>query len=149
MQLYPKMDFRLEQHFFRATSKAENFGLFALYPCYFLSAFWLPRGQRLTIKEETGSPTRCLSLHLGYQFLAQRWLGGVGSLHLTDCLVGFDHNAITHLATYSKLQKIPSPDLHPVFLKYGNVPHTQNSYTLTLCSDWNKRPVIGENRWEN
>ena len=36
MYLYPKMASRLGQHLLRAKSKAENFGLFALYPCYLL-----------------------------------------------------------------------------------------------------------------
>ena len=47
-----------------------------------------------------------LTLHLGYQFLIQRWLGWVGSLHLIEFWVGVDHNGITHLATHPKLQKI-------------------------------------------
>ena len=46
--------------------------------------------------------------------------------------MGFDHNAITHLATHVKLQKILSPELHPIFTKCGNAPNTQNSYSLTI-----------------
>ena len=61
---------------------------------------------------------------MGYQFLAPKvdwdWLGGIGSLHVKKGQVGFDHNAITHLATHSKLQKIISTDLHPVYPKCGN-----------------------------
>ena len=59
-----------------------------------------------------------------YQFLAQSWLGGVGSLHLTECPV---------IAT-PKLQKILCSDLNPVFPKCGNAPNTQNSYSLTLVA---------------
>ena len=69
---------------------------------------------------------------MSYLFLAQRWLKGVGSLHLIQCPTGFDHNALTHLATTPKLQKILSPDLHPIFTKCGNAPNTQNSYSLTM-----------------
>ena len=100
----------------------ENFGLFAFYPCYFficcLAAPWLTFGyywgNSLT------------------QSLVQRWLGKVGSLHLTECPVGFDGNGITHLATRPKLQKILSPHLHPDFPKCGNAPNIQSSYSLTL-----------------
>ena len=69
----------------------------------------------MAITEKTVSLTWCLSLHLGCQFLVHRWLGGVGGLHLTECPVGFDHTGVTHLATHSKLWKILSPNLHPVF----------------------------------
>ena len=31
-------------------------------------------------------------MHLDYQVLIQRWRGGVGSILLTKCPVGFDHN---------------------------------------------------------
>ena len=121
---------RLEKHLLRAKSKTENSGLFALYPFYlFLSAVWLPHDQ---LFEETVSLTQCKSLHFGYLFLAQRWLGGFGSLHLIHCPVDFNHNAITHLATHPKLQKIVSPDMHPVSPKCGNSPNTQNSYSLIL-----------------
>ena len=44
MSLYPKMASRLGQHLLRAKSKAEIFGLYALYPCCFciccLAAQW-------------------------------------------------------------------------------------------------------------
>ena len=56
------------------------------------------------------------------------------SLHLIECPVGCDHNAITHLATHSIFQKILSPDMHTVFMKYGNAPNTQKSYSLTMWS---------------
>ena len=46
--------------------------------------------------------------------------------------VGVDHNGITHLATHPKSQKILSSDLHSDFLKCGNAPNTQNSYSLPL-----------------
>ena len=52
MQLYPKMASKLGQHLLRAKPKAENFGLFALYPCYFLSVAWLPHKQLMVIIEE-------------------------------------------------------------------------------------------------
>ena len=121
---------RLEKHLLRAKSKAENSGLLALYPfCLFLLAVRLPHRH---LFEETVSLTLCKSLHFAYLFLAQRWLGGFGSLHLILCPVDFDHNAITHLATHPKLQKIVSPDMHPVFPNGENSPNTQNSCILIL-----------------
>ena len=71
-------------------------------------------------------------MHLGYQFLVQGWLRGVGYLHLIECPVGFDHNGTIHLATYPILQKILSPDLHSDFPKCENVPNTESSYSLIL-----------------
>ena len=60
-------------------------------------------------------------------------LNGWGwSLHLIECPLSFDHNAITHLATHPKLQKILSQDLHPVLQKCGNAPNAQKSYSLKL-----------------
>ena len=50
------------------------------------------------------------------------------------CPVGFDRNAITHLAIHPKLQRILSPGLHLVFPKCGNGPNTQNIFSLTLCA---------------
>ena len=117
-------DFRIRQHLVRPKSKAENFGLFALYTCYFLSAVWLPNGQLLTVIEETVSLTQCESLHLGYLFLVQRCLGGVGSLQLIESPVGFDDNVMIHLATHPKLQKILSSDLNPIFTKSESTPKT-------------------------
>ena len=49
---------RLEQNLLRAKSKAQNFGLFALYPAIFLSAVWLSNDQLLAIIEETLSLTQ-------------------------------------------------------------------------------------------
>ena len=50
-----KMASRLGQHLLTANSKAENFGLFALYSRYlfFLSAVLLPHGQLLAVIEQT------------------------------------------------------------------------------------------------
>ena len=50
---------RLEQHLIRARSKAQDFGLFALYPVIFLSTVWLSNEQLWAIIEETLSLTQC------------------------------------------------------------------------------------------
>ena len=126
------MGSRLQKHHLRAKSKTENFGLFALYPCYFfigcLEASWLTSayywGNSLT--------RLMLIITFGQPILTQRWLGGFGSLLLIECPVGFDHNGITHLTTHPKFQKILSQGLHPVLPKCGNAPDIQNSYSLTL-----------------
>ena len=113
----------------------ETFGLFALYPCDFfvccLVVSWLTFGYywgnsrtHLVLK----------SMHLGYQLLVQRWIRGVGSLHLIECPVVFDCNGITQLAIHLKLQKILSPYLPLDSPKCGNAPNTPNSYSLTLVA---------------
>ena len=103
------MDSRLEQPLVRTKSKAENFGLFALYHCYFficcLTALW---------PMDNGP----------YQFLPQTSLGGVESLHLIESPVVFDHSSITHVATHSKLQKISLPRLAPSFSKMWKCPQS-------------------------
>ena len=49
-----KMASRLGQHLLTANSKAEKFGLFALYSrFFFLSAVLLPHGQLLAVIEQT------------------------------------------------------------------------------------------------
>ena len=57
MQLYPKIASRQEKHLLRAKSKTENFGLFALYPCYFFiccfAAPWLTFGSLLRKKSHS------------------------------------------------------------------------------------------------
>ena len=55
-------------------------------------------------------------------FLVQSWLEGIEPLHLNECPVSFDHNAINHVATHPKLQKIIFPGLHPVFTKCPQYP---------------------------
>ena len=70
--------------------------LYLLFDCP-MANFWL-----LLTKQ---SISWCWSLHLGYQYLVQRWLRGIGSPHGTGCPVGFDHNDLT---THPKLQKIIS-----------------------------------------
>ena len=69
---------------------------------------------------------------MGYLCLAQTWLGGVGSLHLIECPVSSDQNAINHLANHSKLQKILSPDLHTVFTKCETAPNIRSTCSLTM-----------------
>ena len=48
----------------------------------------------------------------GLSILAQRWLGEVGSLLLTECQMGFNCNVATHLTTQLNLKKKISRDLH-------------------------------------
>ena len=102
---------RLGQHLLKAKSKAENFGLFALSLSllFFVSAVWLHNGQFLTvIEDDSPNINHCI---WAIYFWAQRCVRGLGCLylHLIQCPVGFDHNAITHLATHPKLKKTLSP----------------------------------------
>ena len=85
--------------FLEQNLKLKTLGYLLFIASIFLSAVWLPNDQILTVIEEIVLLIQFYSLHLGYLFLAQRWLRGVGALHLIECLVGFDHNASTHLAT--------------------------------------------------
>ena len=116
---------RLGQHFLRAKSKAENFGLFALYSFYFficcLAAQWpifdCYWGNSLTHP--------ILLTAFGLPIFVPRVTGrGWGSTPnwvpselWSQCLNPFSH-------TY-KLQKILSADLHPVFIKCVNAQNTQ------------------------
>ena len=60
-------------------------------------------------------------------FWPRAGLGGVGSLHLTECPVNFDHNAITLQIAENTLRR-----LKPSFSKCGNAHNTQNRYSLTF-----------------
>ena len=93
---------RLGQHLFTEKCNAENFGLFALYPCYFLSVFLA-----------APYPT------FGYS------RGNPGTIQ-------FDCNPLNHLATLHELQKILSPDFYSIFSKRGDFSNTQNRYRLSL-----------------
>ena len=121
---------RLRQNLLRAKSEAENFGLFALYPYFFICClaaqqptFDCYRGNSLT------HPMLITAFALS---IFGPKVTGRGWVSTSECPVGFYHNAITLLATHPKLQKILYPDLHPIFKKCGNAPNTQNSYSLTL-----------------
>ena len=120
----------LGQNLLRGKSKAENFGLFALYSSYFflfLSAVWLSHGQPLAVIEQAVSLTQCQSLHLHYQFLARAGPGEVGSLHLTECPVSFDHNATTPQITENT-----RPRLKPSFSKMWKCPQYSKQVQLEI-----------------
>ena len=127
----PKMASSHGKHLLTAKSKAENFGLLALYPCYFficcLAAPWLIFGYfwgnsltHLMLIIASG-----LSI-FGPKVTRRGWVS------TPEWAVSFDHNGMTHLPTHPKLQKLLSPDLHPLFTKCGNPSNTENSYSLTL-----------------
>ena len=126
------MTSRLGKHLLRVKSKTENFGLFALYPCYFfvccLDASWL------TFVYHWGNSVTHLVLItafglsvFGLKVTRMSWVSTPNWVPSGLC-----HNRITHLGTQPKSHKLLAPDLPPDFLNYGNVPNTQNSYSLTL-----------------
>ena len=79
-----------------------NFELFALYPCYFficcLSDPWLTVGYYW----ENSLSHLVLITAFGLSIFGPKvsWRGGY--LHLAECVVGFDHNGITHSAKHPK-----------------------------------------------
>ena len=105
---------RLEQHLLSAKSKAENFGLITLYSSYlffylllgcFMANFWL------LSSKQSHSPN--VNHYIwAISFWPKAGLRGVGSLHLTECLVSFDHNPITPETAENTL-----PGLKPSFSK--------------------------------
>ena len=107
------MPSRLGQQFLRAKSKAENFGLIDLYPCFFCIMFGYPMAIWLLSRKQSHPPnfSHCI-------WAIVLWPKGDGE--------GLG------LYTQRKLKKALSPDLHPVFEKCGNAPNTQNNYRLTL-----------------
>ena len=114
----------------RNTSLEQNLRLKTLdyllfIPTFFICSLAAPWLTFAYYRENSLTHLMSLTLHLGYQFLVQRWLGGFGSLLLIQCPLGFVHNDITHLPTHPKLQKILSQDLHPIFTKCGNAPNAQ------------------------
>ena len=123
---------RLGKHFLRTKSETEYFGLFTLYPSYFitccLDAQWLTFGCYWRNCHSPDANHFASRLSIFDSKVTQR--GWVSTLNWVR--VGVDHNGITHLATHPKSQKILSSDLHSDFLKCGNAPNTQNSYSLPL-----------------
>ena len=129
MQLYPKMAPRLGQYLLRAKCKAEL--RLNLVHYFFICALAFPwptfgcyQGNSLTHLILTTA--FALSI-FGSKVTGRVW---VSISYSVPC--GFDHNAITHLATHSKFQKILSPDQQPVCSECRNVSNKQNSYSLTL-----------------
>ena len=87
---------RLGQHLVRAKSKTENFGLLALYSSYLffyllfdypMANFWLLSSKQ----SHSPNVNHCI---WAISFWPKAGLGGVGSLHLTEFPVSFDHNVI-------------------------------------------------------
>ena len=119
---------RLGQHLLRAKSKAEHFGLFSLYSCYFL---YLQFGSPMTnfwllLRKQSHSPNVNHRIW-AISFWPKAGLGGVGSLHLTECPVRFDHNAIT-----SQIEKNALPRLKPSFSKLWKCPQYPKQVRLDI-----------------
>ena len=124
------MSSRLGQHLLRSKSKAENFGLFALYSSYFfyllfdrpMANFWL-----LSSKQSHSlNVNHCI---WAISFRPGAEMGGVRSLHLTEWPVSFDCKAITPQIAEDTL-----PRFKPSFSKMWECPppNTQNRYSLTM-----------------
>ena len=120
---------RLEQHLLSAKSKAENFGLITLYSSYlffylllgcFMANFWLLSSKQ----SHSPNVNHCI---WAISFWSRAEMEGVGSLHLSECPVSFDHKAITPQIAGNTL-----PRFKPSFPKCENAPNTQNRYNLTL-----------------
>ena len=107
------MTSRLGQDLLRAKSKAENFGLFALYRSYFfyllfccpMANFWLLSSK----KSHSSNVNHCI---WALSFQPRAGMEGVGSLHLAECPVTFDRMAITPQIAENTL-----PRLKPSFSK--------------------------------
>ena len=119
---------RLGQRLLRSKSKAENFGLFTLYFSYFYyllfgcptANFWLLSSKQ----SHSPNVNHCI---WAISFWSRAEMEGVGSLHLSECPVSFDHKAITPQIAGNTL-----PRFKPSFPKCENAPNTQNRYNLTL-----------------
>ena len=99
-------------------SKAENFGLFALYSSYFfyllfgfsMANFWLLSSKQ----HHSPNVNHCIC---PISFWPRAGMGGVGSLHRNECPVSFDHNAIIPQIAENTL-----PRLKPSFPKMWKCP---------------------------
>ena len=128
MKLYYKIASRLGQHLLRSKSKAENYGLFALYSNYFfyllfdcpMTNFWLLSSKQY----HSPNVNHCI---WAISFWSRAEMGGVGSVHLTECPVSFDHKAITPQIAGNTLASHK-----PSFSKMWKCPQYQNRHSLTL-----------------
>ena len=119
---------RLGQHLLRAKSKAENFELFALYSGYFfyllfgcsMANVWLLSSKQ----SQSHNVNHCI---WAISFWPKAGLGGVGSLHLIECPVSFDHNAITPQIAENTL-----PKLEPSFSKMWKCPQYPRQLQLDI-----------------
>ena len=109
---------RLGQHLLRSKSKAEIFGLFALYSSYFfyllfdcpMANFWLLSSKQY----HSPSVNHCI---WAISFWPRAEMGGVWSLHLTEWPVSFDYKATTPQITENTLLR-----LKPSFSKMWKCP---------------------------
>ena len=119
---------RYGQHLLRAKSKTESFGLFAFYSSYFvyllfgcpMANFWLLSSKQ----SHSPSVDHCIST---ISFQPRAGIGGVGSLHLTECQVSFDHNAIK-----PQIAENPLPRLKPSFYKIRKCPQYPKQIQLDI-----------------
>ena len=123
--LYPKMASRLEQYL-----RLKTLGYLLFIPAnFFYLLFGCPMANfRLLLNIQYHSPNvnHCI---WAISFWPRAGIGGVGSLHHWVPSELWSH---CHNTPNSKLHKILSPGLNPVFPKCGNAPNTQNRYSLTL-----------------
>ena len=99
------MAFRLRQNLLRAKSEAENLESFALCCSYFFLICCLAVPLLIFGYYRANVLTHPM-LITAFQFLAQSWTGRVGSLHLNECPVSFDYNAITPQITENTLSRL-------------------------------------------
>ena len=119
---------RLGQHLLRAKSKAENFGLFALYSGYFFYLlFGCPMANVWLLSSKQSQSRNVNHCIWDISFWPKAGLGGVGSLHLIECPVSFDHNAITPQIAENTL-----PKLEPSFSKMWKCPQYPRQVQLDI-----------------
>ena len=130
---------RLEQHLLRAKPKAENFGLFTLIPAIyffyllfgcFMANIWLLSSKH----SHSPNVNHCI---WAISFLPKAELGGAVSLHLTQCPVSFDHNAVTPQIAQDTL-----PRLKPSFSKIWKCPQDPKPVYLDILVAFRLRKYL-------
>ena len=99
-----------------------NFTLRYFYFLFFFSALWLPHWQLLAVIEQTVSPPPPSPPNVNHwiwaiSFWSRAGLGGFETLHLTECQLSIDRNAITPQIAENTL-----PRLKPSFSKMWKCP---------------------------
>ena len=109
---------RIGQHLLRAKFNAVNFGLFALYlQLFFYQLFDCTMGNLWLLLSKQSHSINVNHCMWAISFWPGAGLGGVRSLHLTECLVSFDHNVITPQMAKNALSR-----LKPCFSKMQKCP---------------------------
>ena len=127
---------RLGKHLLRIKSKAENFGLYALYPCFLFICCLAPPWLIFGYYRRNSLTHLMLIIAFGRSIFGRKvtWRGSVSTSNwVPSGLWSQWHNPLTHSP---QIAKNTLPKLAPSFSKMWKFHHALNAFKTVLSWDW-------------